>query len=356
LRLTSLAPLCRECRYALSLDPYGKGCGFNCAYCYARSGLQSSGYWKPETPAPLDINSVRRLFYTVFETDRRSPWRRILERRVPIRIGYATDPLMPLERELGITRELLRLLAFYRYPHIVTTKSDLIADDEYLALLDKDLCAVQITITTLDERLARALEGTAPPPRERLRAAAALSRQRIWTAVRLTPLFPVYPDGYFTDPAFPDRDRAPSLEVFTWDIVPAICAEGIPAVVAGFGFFSGTVLDTISSALHQDLRPFFRQKGSDGLYRYSGAEQRYYYRRLHDQCAEQGAEFSVCYIGSGDECRAENRDLWADPHDCCNIRGKVKAFETDAGSIERRQAFSIWWRTLLDAVATRSYY
>ena len=41
-----------------------------------------------------------------------------------------------------------------------------------------------------------------------LKALKKLTQNGFWTTVRLNPFFPIYPDGYFTDPNF-DRENMP---------------------------------------------------------------------------------------------------------------------------------------------------
>jgi DNA repair photolyase len=58
---------------------------------------------------------------------------------------------------------------------LIITKSDLIADDEYIKVLDKDLAHIQITLTTTDDNLALKYE-SATPPSKRIEAIEKLQR------------------------------------------------------------------------------------------------------------------------------------------------------------------------------------
>ena len=49
---------------------------------------------------------------------------------------------------------MLKAFNYYKKPYLIITKSDLIATDEYLKVLDKDLAHVQITLTTTDDQKA----------------------------------------------------------------------------------------------------------------------------------------------------------------------------------------------------------
>jgi DNA repair photolyase len=280
-------------------------------------------------------------------------WRSVIEKRIPVRIGYCSDPLMPIERELGVTRELLRMLKFYRYPYLLTTKSNLVAEPEYLRELDPELCAVQISLVTTDPVLARVLEPGAPPPAERLAAVRELCRRGIWTGVRLTPLFPMYPDGTLVRNEA--LHSATTLGVFRWPMIAELASAGVPRLLTGFGSFTADRVDRISAALNIDFRAFFEQSEDGESYDFSAREKRRYYERIHALCREVGMESSVCYIGSSEDSFEGNRDLWHHRDDCCNIQGKVGAFVTDAQAIPQGERIRILIHSLLAAILGKSY-
>ena len=132
--------------------------------------LTVHGYWNNPYPAPVDINTIRKAFYTVFETDKKSKWREIMERKIPIRIGSMSDSFMFMDKKYGVTKELLRILKHYKYPHVIFTRSDLISHDDYLDLIDKDLAAIQFSISSTNDELNRLIEPGAPSSKRRLRA------------------------------------------------------------------------------------------------------------------------------------------------------------------------------------------
>jgi DNA repair photolyase len=55
------------------------------------------------------------------------------------------------------------------------TKSDLIASEEYLKVLDKDLAHIQITLTTTDDEISKRYEN-ATLPSDRIKAIEKLQR------------------------------------------------------------------------------------------------------------------------------------------------------------------------------------
>ena len=104
---------CQQCLYAFEMDTYGRGCVHDCAYCYSKAELTVHGSWNRPFPMPRDITTVWNVFYTVFETDKKSKWREILEKRIPIRIGSGSDGFMYLDKKYRVTHELLKILKFF---------------------------------------------------------------------------------------------------------------------------------------------------------------------------------------------------------------------------------------------------
>ncbi len=109
-----------------------------------------------------------------------------------VNMSTSSDPYPPMEAELKLTRQALILLAEHGFPVLITTKSSLVARDK--DVLSRMKAAVSITITTLDETLARRIEPGAPPPRDRLRAVEELSKSGVPVAVRVDPVIPFLND------------------------------------------------------------------------------------------------------------------------------------------------------------------
>ena len=105
-----------------SINPY-KGCEHGCSYCFARP-----------THAYLDL-SPGLDFETkiVVKRDAAKLLRKELSRPnyrcAPIALGVNTDAYQPIEKELRITRSVLEVLAEFRHPVQMITKSNLILRD-----------------------------------------------------------------------------------------------------------------------------------------------------------------------------------------------------------------------------------
>ncbi|MBO0332181.1 PA0069 family radical SAM protein [Sneathiella sp. CAU 1612] len=168
-----------------SVNAY-RGCEHGCIYCYARP---SHGYMN--LSAGLDFES--KLFAKPNAAELlASEISRPAYQCKPIALGTNTDPYQPIEKKLGITREIIELLAETRHPFTITTKSDLVLRDlDLLAPLAKDnLVSVGISVTTLDKKLARIMEPRASAPHKRLEAIETLSRAGVRTSVLASPMIP----------------------------------------------------------------------------------------------------------------------------------------------------------------------
>ncbi|MBX2994063.1 MAG: hypothetical protein KF681_04560 [Bdellovibrionaceae bacterium] len=345
LKLVNSHSTCQQCLYAFEMDTYGRGCAHDCVYCYARAQLTVHGYWNNPIPVPVDLNEVRKIFYTIFETQKPSKWRSIMEQRIPLRIGSMTDSFMFSDKKYKITQEVLRLLNYYQYPYIIFTRSDLIAHDEYLMLLDRKLTSVHMSISSINDELNRKIEPGAPSAKRRLAATQKLVEAGVWSTVRINPLFPIYPDGYFTDPDFVRSSNTPKFDFSSFEMVDAIADHKIPSFLAGFGRFSPYAMKSIEQATGVNLRPFFKKElvvGARLDWRFSDQEIRYYYSEYKRRAVTRGLQFTTCYIGNGEGHFWRDQDLWSNKKDCCNVKGKIASFNTDSRQVpfEERLAHS----------------
>ena len=325
---------CRKCHYAFEVDTYGRGCLHNCTYCYAKELLTRRAYWNEPVPAPLDISEVRKLFWTIFETDKSHPWREVIERRVPVRMGSMSDSFMWIDKKYKITKEFLKILTYYRYPSVIFTRSDLVADEEYMDVMDPKITSVQFSISGINERLNKLIEPGAPLAMKRLKALKTLSERGFLTAVRINPLFPMYPDGYFSDPEF-KKEGAPHLDFFSWDLIDAIAEHKVNTVLAGVVRLAPAALKKFSLAAGIDYSTFFKPElyKEKGDKRFSDQEIGYYYNEIHRRCKQLNLSFTTCYIGNGEKDYFQYQSLWKDKKDCCNIKSILPAFKTTSQQI-----------------------
>ena len=165
------------CLYNTRLDPYWQWCSHDCKYCYAKSLLDFRWLRHPENPKFIDLKEAYRIIATE------------IPKWTITRIWWMTDPFQPVERVHKITYNILKAFNACKKWYLLLTKSDLVASDEYLKVLDKDLAHIQITLTTTNDEICARYE-KATRPTDRIKAIEKL--QKLWydVQIRLSPYVP----------------------------------------------------------------------------------------------------------------------------------------------------------------------
>jgi DNA repair photolyase len=109
-----------------------------------------------------------------------------------IGISGVTDAYQPIERKLRLTRRCLEVLADFRNPCSLITKSRLVVRDADVLqeLARHQAVSVTLSLTSLDPDVARKMEPRAAQPRARLAAVEALARAGVPVGVNLAPIVP----------------------------------------------------------------------------------------------------------------------------------------------------------------------
>jgi DNA repair photolyase len=176
--------------FTQSINPY-RGCEHGCIYCYARP----SHAYLDLSPG---IDFETRLFYKADAARLlRDELARPGYRCEPIMLGANTDPYQPVEKRLGVTRDILQVLLETRHPVTIITKGTLVLRDldllrEFAAL---NLVRVTVSLTTLDPELKRTLEPRAASPQARLRVISELARAGVPVGILAAPLIPAVNDA-----------------------------------------------------------------------------------------------------------------------------------------------------------------
>jgi len=168
-----------------SINPY-RGCEHGCIYCYARPGHAFLGHSPGldfETLLYAKTNAAE-LLVREFNRPGYNP--------KTIALGAVTDPYQPIERHYEISRAILEVMDRCNHPVGIVTKSALVVRDiDILArLAERKLVKVALSVTTLDRRLARAMEPRAATPVRRLDAIRQLAEAGIPTTVMTAPIIP----------------------------------------------------------------------------------------------------------------------------------------------------------------------
>lgn len=172
-----------------SLNPY-QGCAHQCVFCYARGThayreLDGIREWGSALTVKRNIAAVLRAELA------RPSWR-----GEHVAIGTSTDPYQALEGRYRLMRGVLGALRDARNPFHIVTRSPLIVRDVDLLVACSRRAEVEvaISIATLDEGLAREIEPTVAPPRQRLRAVRALAEAGVRVGVAVAPVLPELTD------------------------------------------------------------------------------------------------------------------------------------------------------------------
>lgn len=168
-----------------SMNPY-QGCEHGCVYCYARNTHEFWGY-----SAGLDFERnilIKKAAPELLEEKiKRRKWK-----ASTIVMSGNTDCYQPAEQEYELTRKCLEVFLKYRHPVGIITKNALVLRDlDILKELNSyNLIGVNISVTSLSEKIRRTLEPRTASIQKRLKTIEALSKNNIPVNAMLAPIIP----------------------------------------------------------------------------------------------------------------------------------------------------------------------
>ena len=161
-----------------------RGCTHGCIYCDSRSTCYQFSH-------PFEDVEVKQNAPQLLEKALRSR-----KNKCVIKTGAMSDPYMPCEEQLRLTRACLKLILRYGFGVSVQTKSDCILQD--IDLLDEinqnTKCVAEITLTTYKDDLCRILEPNVCRTGRRIEVLHELKKRGIPAIVWLTPILPYIND------------------------------------------------------------------------------------------------------------------------------------------------------------------
>lgn len=161
-----------------------RGCSHGCIYCDSRSVCYQLHH-------PFEDIEVKSNAIILLEKTLQSKRKKCM-----IGTGSMSDPYIPLEEKLKLTRQAIEIVAKYHFGFTILTKSDLILRD--IDLLEKinqqTKCVVQMTLTTYDEGLCKILEPNVVTTKRRFEVLMACKDRNIPTVVWLDPILPYIND------------------------------------------------------------------------------------------------------------------------------------------------------------------
>lgn len=171
--------------FTYSLNPY-RGCAHGCSYCYARPYHEFLGF-----SSGLDFETkimVKKDAPHLFRNFLRKPiWKCEV-----IAMSGVTDCYQPAEREFEVTRGCLEVALEARQPIGIITKNALVLRDiDLLAEMARhNLVCVNLSITSLDQKLTRLMEPRTSSPAARFSAMEQLTTEGIPVNVMVAPVVP----------------------------------------------------------------------------------------------------------------------------------------------------------------------
>jgi len=174
-------------------------CSFNCLYCYIRGSKYGTNL---ETSLSVKTNALEVLERQLSNRAKKGQYGIIV-------LSSATDPYLQLEKKYELTRQALQIIAKYRFPVHMITKSNLIERDfdvlhkiDRTAILPKDLeqklksrgTIISFSFSTLSDDVAKIFEPGATPPSIRLKTLKKAVQEDFLAGVGLMPLLPFISD------------------------------------------------------------------------------------------------------------------------------------------------------------------
>jgi DNA repair photolyase len=160
-----------------------RGCQHQCIYCDSRSKVYGIDDF---SKIRIKKNALALLEYALKKRIKKGT----------IGTGSMNDPYMPVEKKELLTCSALKLIANYRYPVHILTKSDLVTRDiDILQEINKTYAAVSFTITTSDDNLSKIIEPGAASSSNRFKALEKIAGAGLYCGVILTPVLPFITDS-----------------------------------------------------------------------------------------------------------------------------------------------------------------
>jgi len=157
-----------------------RGCQHGCIYCDSRSRCYHMDHRFEDVA--VKVNGIELLELA------------LKRKRRPCMIGTGSmsDPYTPVEAELGMTRRALEVIERYGCGISLLTKSDLVLRD--LDILNRinrrSKAVVQMTLTTMDDKLCKLIEPGVCPTSRRIEVLREFQKAGIPTVVWLCPILP----------------------------------------------------------------------------------------------------------------------------------------------------------------------
>lgn len=157
-----------------------RGCTHGCIYCDSRSDCYHN-------PKPFEDIEIKQNAVELLECALKRKRTKCM-----IGTGAMSDPYMPVEKDLNLTRQCLQVISKHGFGATVLTKSDLVLRDLNLfkEINNKSKAVLQMTLTTFDDTLCQKIEPNVCPTSRRVQVLKEFEKEGIPCIVWLCPFLP----------------------------------------------------------------------------------------------------------------------------------------------------------------------
>lgn len=135
-----------KCYYPTRLDTYGKGCFYDCKYCYSKQLLDFRGLWHPDDVSVAPLKEIAKVV----------SWK--LREGDVVRLGGMTDCLQPIEGIYRNTYKTIRYLNRRKVHYLIVTKSNLLLREDYIDVMNKKYAHIQVSVPSTDDEVLNATD------------------------------------------------------------------------------------------------------------------------------------------------------------------------------------------------------
>lgn len=240
-----------------------RGCQHHCIYCDSRSNCYHVDNFDDEIIVKINADKLLE--------DRLKRMRK----RYTIGTGAMSDPYMPIEKKYELTRKCFEIVDQYSMRAHLATKSNLVLRDiDILERIGKRHASVAMTVTTMDEGLAKVLEPDAPTPKERMEAVGILNSFGIIAGLLVMPQIPFLME---------DREHLENIikACKTYDVQFIYPAFGMTMRDGQREYFYNKL-----EAYDKSLVPKYKKRYGDN-YQASCVNSKKMYQYFHKRCKEE---------------------------------------------------------------------
>jgi DNA repair photolyase len=297
------------CPMPFTMDTYD-GCTHNCQYCFSyfasliNQANKGKNFWRGAKG--VDLRHIERVFSNNPKTKKEKQLCAFVERKIPVHWGGITDPFSMIEAEHKKSLGILKILAKYQYPFIVSTKNKRLVTGEYYELLKQcgQNAVVQVSLISTNKKLELIETDPEIKIEDRLELIEKASKVCKKVVVRVQPFIPKFCDD--------------TIEKTIEDVSKA-GAKAVTVEFLKFSIFSLTnpilkgTIQKMGRKLGFDMLKYYQEsgRGKDGDREVYPKFKEPSIKRMGELAHKAGLEF---YVADN-----EMRDM-GDGHICCGLR------------------------------------